>query len=50
MTIERKKDGTTIWTFYRKQYRKARYRKWGERHLRDLDKFSPGWWGIIAWW
>lgn len=49
MIIERKEDGTTIWTFYRKQYKKARYRKWGERCIRYLDKSSPGWWGIIAW-
>lgn len=49
MVVERKRDGTTVWKFYRKQYKKARYRKWGERQLRYFDKSSPEWYGIIVW-
>ena len=49
MLIERKEDGATIWTFYRKQYRKARYRRWGQRAIKYLDKKRPGWSGLIVW-
>ena len=49
MIIERNRDGTTVWKFYRKQYRKARYCKWGERALKSLDKDIPGWNGSILW-
>lgn len=49
MVIERKPDGTTTWKFYRKQYRKARYRRWGARAIRFFDKDTPGWNGLIIW-
>lgn len=47
MTIIRKFNGETIWKFYRKHYRKARYRKWGERIIRRCDRDTPGWTGVL---
>ena len=49
MCIRKTKDGRIKWTFHRKQYKKARYRRWGERQIHYLDKKRPGWSGIIVW-
>lgn len=40
-------DGSIVYKFYRKNYRKARYRRWIERQIDFLDRNNPGWWGII---
>ena len=46
MTIEVAKDGTVKWIFYRKSYRKARWRKLGQRLLDDFRK-TPDAYGLI---
>ena len=40
MTIEVEKDRTVKWNFYRKAYRKARWRKLGQRCLNDFYRFA----------
>ena len=49
MSVIKKSDGTIIFKFYRKQYKKARYRRWAERVIRHNDKWEPGWTGLIIW-
>ena len=46
MTIDIAKDGTVKWIFYRKSYRKARWRRLGQRLLNDFQK-TPGAYGLI---
>ena len=50
MTIEISKDGKIKWSFYRKHYKKARWRRAGQRELNWFLKFmeeNPGAYGII---
>ncbi len=35
-------DGTATWTFSRKSYRKARWRRAGQRMVDDVKKNYPG--------
>ena len=49
MSYNKREDGTFEWHFYRKQYKKARYRKCAEREIKLMDKICPGWHGIIIW-
>lgn len=46
MTIDIAKDGTVKWIFHRKSYRKARWRRLGQRLLNDFRK-TPGAYGLI---
>jgi len=46
MVIWVEKDGTVRWVFRRKSYRKARWRKLGQRLLDDFKK-TPGVSGMI---
>lgn len=46
MLIKISKDGTVKWIFYRKSYRKARWRRLGQRMLNDFYKI-PGTHGLI---
>ena len=46
MVIEIDKDGSVRYTFIRKSYRKARWRRLGQRLLRDFLK-TPGAAGLI---
>ena len=39
MTIEVSKDRTVKWNFYRKAYKKARWRRLGERCIKDFFRF-----------
>ena len=47
MTIEFDINGNTVWHFYRKAYRKARWRKVGQRLLDYELKNFPGYSGLI---
>lgn len=38
MVIEVAKDGTVKWRFYRRSYKKARWKRLGERLLADFKK------------
>ena len=46
MSIEIGKDGIVKWFFYKKSYKKARWRKFGQRFLDDFRK-TPGAYGLI---
>lgn len=46
MAIKVEKDGTVKWIFHRKSYRKARWRRLGQRLLNDFQK-TPGAYGLI---
>lgn len=46
MLIKVANDGTVKWIFRRKSYRKARWRKLGQRFLNDFQK-TPGAYGLI---
>lgn len=46
MTIIIRDDGVIKWKFYKKSYRKARWRKLGQRLLNDFLK-QPGAKGLI---
>lgn len=47
MTIEIAHDGTSKWNFYRKQYKKSRWRKVGQRMLNAQQKYYQGYSGLI---
>lgn len=47
MVLIKGADGSIIYKFYRKNYRKARYRRWVERQKAFLDRDHPGWHGLI---
>lgn len=49
MIYERKEDGTSKLTVFRKQYKKARYIRRVEREIKWMDKNCPGWHGVIIW-
>lgn len=40
-------DGVVTWRFYRKAYRKARWRRLGQRQLNITLKYYPNYDGII---
>ena len=47
MTIYVRKGGKIEWKFYRKSYRKARWRRLGQRLLNDFMATNPEATGII---
>ena len=50
MTFNVAVDGSAEWHFYRKAYRKARWRRLGQRCLNDFHRFQkehPGAHGLI---
>ena len=47
MTIIKSINGEIYFKFYRKHYKKARYRKWAQRIINQMDKDFPGWSGLI---
>ena len=47
MTIEFDKGGNVTWRFYRKAYKKARWRRLGQRSLNYVLKNYPGYSGLI---
>lgn len=47
MTIEFDKGGNVTWCFYRKAYKKARWRRLGQRLLNYELKIYPGYSGLI---
>lgn len=49
MVLYKDADGHITYRFYRKNFRKARYRRWAERQRKFLDRTHPGWHGLIIW-
>ena len=49
MVLIKNADGSIIYKFYRKNYRKARYRRRAERQKVFLDRNYSGWHGIVIW-
>ena len=50
MTVYILPDGTIIWKFYRKTYRKTRWRYAAQRQINHMKKHYPeneGWCGMI---
>ena len=42
MTVDIEKDGTIVWKFYRKAYKKARFRRHAQRQIDWLTRDYPG--------
>ena len=47
MTITVDKQGNIVWHIYRKSYKKARWRRVGQRCINDMLKNFPGYDGLI---
>ena len=48
MTIKVDAYGNAVWVFYRKSYRKARWRRVGQRLLDEVQRCYPGYSGLIV--
>lgn len=48
MTIKVDAYGNAVWVFYRKSYRKARWRRVGQRLLDEVQRRYPGYSGLIV--
>lgn len=48
MLIEVFEDGSVKWHFFRKSYRKARWKREGDRQLQYFQKHFPGGSGMIG--